>query len=648
MSDVILPPCRCGLEFSPGTCPRCDRPEPTSAAGVRSLARSLELHRRDRRRRQASARPLLEQLGDLGFEHALRGEREEAEACFEEGFDRSRPEGYPGDRFMAAVARTGHLCRDWDEAVLEWLDEGLLRFAEWRPGRSAATPLHRLQAYRALMAARLGRAGEARATARALLKAGVPEDIRLRLAEALLWCGPVDRARLILDRLLQGRELDENDRHIAYVLRIDCAEARGDRAEKSLWIRRERAWCRRHGRPPYGASDRPGTASAVWVLDAARRAREPMDPALLRRVRLLRQGLDLAGSPAALRLKVCRDHPRLPVKALARLRDLDLEARRGTLEFIRIFQGRLQVAPLLLALGAIPEARQQLLGWLDDPILGPYAQRALRDSGTVPALEKKALQDPASPGSARAAAALGSFSSRPAGAALRRLVAVPGLEVPAALGLADRGDFGALNLVRAALRRATPSDRPWLALAVARMETGRPHDFDWRLDFRPDPGHSRHRVLSHPVEERLRGYAPVELAEVKLPPQADWEEWLYHARRAEPLCEACGRRDGRPRNSGSCLCSLPRVRRWLALELRRWAAAGARSLEEVLDLLEEVDARQGPFTAGWDLAVRMRAPGGLNGPRTLGTGARWLLARGMTGLEEAVRNLKQPLAALDS
>lgn len=640
--DILVPPCRCGLEYPPGTCPRCDRPEPSSAAGVRSLARSLELHRRERQRRRRSARPLLEGLAELAFERALRGEREEAEALFEEGFDRSRPEGYPGDRFMLAIARTGHLCRDWEEPVLEWLDEGMLRFQEWRPGRSAWSASRRLQAYRAVMAARLGRCREVRPVVKALLKGGAPADIRLRLAEALLWCGPVDRARLLLDRMLQGRTLEEDDRHIAYVLMIDCAESLGDAQEKARWIRRERAWCRRHGRMPYGSADSPATASATWVLESGRRSREVLDPGLARRVRTLREALDLrSDSPQALRLRVCRDHPFLAVKALARLREMDVETRRGTLEFVRLFHGRLQVGPLLLALGPLPEARPQLLGWLDDFQLGAYAQRALRECGTVKSLESRALQDPGSPGSQRAAAALGSLSGRAAGNALRRLLEVPGLQVAAALGLADRAEGGVLRRVVQALEAAAPAARPWLALAAARLEAGEATSFDWRLDFRPDPGRSRHRLLSHPIEEVLRGYPPLEFSESRLPDASHWEEWLQRARRLEPACDVCGRREGRPSGATACLCQYPRVRRWLAHELRRWSAAGARSLEEILDLLEELDSRQGPFTAGWDVAIPLRAPGGLNGPRTLGTACRWLVARGYSGLEEASRSLKQ-------
>lgn len=643
MAEPLLLPCRCGLEYPSGICPRCDRPAPTSADGVRSLARTLELHRRDRQRRRASPRPLVEALAELAFERALRGEREDAEALFEEGLERSRAVGYPGDRFMLAVARAGHLCRDWEEAALEWLDEGLLRFLEWRPGRSAGASLRRLQAYRAVMAARLGRYRETRATVRSLLKQGVPPDVRLRLAEATLWCGHADRARSMLERLLHGRSLENDDRHIAYALMIDCAEALGDAVESARWIKRERAWCRRHGRLPYGPSSSPATTSAAWILDTARRAREPMDPSLVRRVRLLRAALDhRADSPPALRLAVCRDHPRLPVRALTRLADLDLEGRRATLDFARLFAGRLNVGPLLLALGPLPEARPALLEWLDDFHLGPYAQRALRQSGTVQALEKRAQQNLGSPGSMRATAALGGFSGRAAGLALRRLLKVPSLSVAAALALADRGDAEALPAVMDALQKAPPPARPWLALAAARLEAGEVADFDWRVDFRPDAGRSRHRVMSHPVEEVIRGYPPLEFSDARMTTAVSWEEWLQRARRVGATCESCHRRDGQPPGVTGCLCDMPRVRRWLASELRRWSAAGARNLEEILDLLEDLDSRHGPFTAGWDVALPLRAPGGLNGPRALGTGVRWLLARGYSGLEESVRSLRHP------
>lgn len=434
---------------------------------------------------------LLEWLVDQAFQSALAGREAEARAAVEEGF-RHRPT----PAFIEQIGRLAHLCRGYERDGLHWMD----RASEW------AT--HLPQAYRALFLARLGH--------RVDPPAAFSPETRLLRAETLLWLDREEEAEPLLAELLRGRSLDENYRHVAYVMMIDCQTNLGRPAEARRWTERERRWCRRHGRTPMGSPETPAVEAAQWVLATA--TRRPPPPRQTLRLNLLRQAYEDPGSQTGLCLRVCRCQSLLDTHAL--------EALHPPANFIRLFRKHLPVGPLVLALPDAPEVM------LDDPDLGPYAQRVVKSPKR----------------------------STPRAALIRadeRLLDDPLLAAPTALGLADRGRTDTLPRLR---RLATD---PWIALAVAALETGHTFTGDWRLDYRGDPSTGRYRLLPHPIEDLLRGYPPLELHDaLDRPPD---EMIVTAATRLAPPA--------------------PDVQ----AELEQWTQAGAEGLWEIHTVLEYAD-----------------------------------------------------------
>jgi hypothetical protein len=582
-------------------------------------------HRQRLRRLRDNPEPLMDLLLARAWEMALRDRRDEALGLIEEAVARCRPAGFAGPGFFLGLARLCHLLPGWEADGLRWLTEAQARWEEWVPPPPEGQPdpeLLRLKAYRAVLAARLGRP-EAVALLQQLPEnpGGALSDVALRLAEGYLWCGGAEAAHRILERLLQGRALLEDDRHLAYLLMIDCQEALGHARERRLWLERERRWCQRRGRESCGSPASP-MVRAAWQFGEARRLREqPTSPHLDLQLALLRQAMEAPlDSPPGLRLTACRPDPFPPLHEIEALAALSLAERRENLHFASLLWEHLQVGPLLLTLGELPEAEPLLIEWLDHGQLVPFAQRALAGCGSLQALARRARDCPGSPGSLRATAALGSLADPEAGKVLRELVRIPELAGAAALALAERGERAALGALRRAASRAGLLQRSWLDFAAEHLESGRELALPWKLAFLPDPASGRHRRLPHLVEELILGFRP-------LPGQ--------------PPCPQCGSREARPLGAHGCLCELPQVRRWAARELGRWQGAGAADLYEVLAMLAEAHRHRDPLATRCDLALPRHGPGGADALTTLAWAVRWLLGRGAETFDQATSQLKR-------
>lgn len=558
--------CHCRFGFPDGLCPSCHRPEPFSAEGLASLALSVERFRRYRMLRRQDPSLLMELLAESAFRAALCDRREQVVTMVVEGLKRL-PAASRSQAFVAEVGRLAHLCFGWNDRGLGWMARIRAVQAEWgEPGTLA-------RAYEALFLARAGRRQEALAELAGLDVTDRPV-LELLVAEALIWCDREGTAQELLETLLRGRRLDEEYRHLAYLLMIDCLGNLGRLQEQTIWLRRERDWARRHGRRPQGRADAGPVEAAAWIADSARRARPADADRLGSRIQRLGWALDSASEADSQRLLVCTSHPLLEVAAVERLAETD---SRATLEFAALFRELLPVGGLLLCLGNFPEGVPRLLQWLDDAELGPYAQWAL---WMAPAdlLERRARHSPGSPGSVRATVALGSVCG--GATVLLRLLEVPELVAPAALGLADAGGSAALRGLEAALAGSSPEQRQWLVVSRQRLLEGRPFRCDWRQAFRADPARRRQRLLSHPVDDLLRGHAPVED-----PP-------------ASP---------GRPDPS------------WLRRELERWDRIGVSDPQELHSVLEWIDLLQPEPARGLCLSA---PPGGGNPFRLLAAGVR--------------------------
>ncbi|MBI3925094.1 MAG: hypothetical protein HY319_06100 [Armatimonadetes bacterium] len=523
---------------------------------LRRLRTLLEEHRARRERRACDPGLLVLLLIREAFEREAQGERKACDELVRE----ARERGGRSDLFYREVARLCHLCPDREHSGLDWLSDAPL------------DPV--LVAYRQVYRARTG-----------LSAAPLPHPhpvVRLLGAEVLLWQNREAEAYPELLSLLRGRVLEEEHRHLAYLLMIDCLENLGRTEERQGWLERERRWSRAHGRTPCGEPEHPGVARANFI---ARARRGPGDLVGQRKVELLRKALTRPGSAVGLCHRVCRLSPTLDVLALRRLRR---HKPSVLLEFCVLFRPVLPVGPLLLALEEVRAGWPYLVDWLEDREAGSYARRALENPQAEALLAPRSAELPRARAVLRATATLGPRAALQA-------VETEELAVPAAMACARLDLKRASGPIGRRLESAAAGDAPWLALSLWWLSRGNFPRLPWELAFRPDPSSGTQRDLSHPIEEYLRGYTPLELCDLEPGVRMPARRWLH-------LLDARVRPPARVPPEAS-------------QEIREWSGAGVRSLHELHDILEELDRGDRP-------PPTRHLPGGIPGLRLLALAVR--------------------------